>query len=276
METVNTSSYSPPVDQLLTYGEGHLGSPDKWLNYLELGIGPAHIPDLIRMATDEKLNWADSDSLEVWAPTHAWRALGQLHAEAAIEPLLSLFEILKDNDWVMEELPDVFGMFGRAALPALAAYIADISNDEWARINAIASVEKIGTLWPETRSECVALLMDQLELFSENDSEVNGFLILSLVELQAKEAAPLMERAFAAKRVDPIVMGQWEDVQVELGLKSPEEIEQKRSQRLLKPLSTSTAHEMTSFQVSSNVSRKHEIGHKKAKSKMAKQSRKKN
>lgn len=272
MEIARTSSYSPPVDQLLTYGEAQVGSSQNWPNYLELGLGPEQIPDLIRMAIDEELNWADSESLEVWAPTHAWRALGQLHAEAAIEPLLSLFETLKDNDWVMEELPDVFGMIGRAALPALAAYIADISFDEWARINAIASIEKIGTRYPETRSECVALLMDQLELFSENGSEVNGFLILSLVELQAKEAAPLMERVFAAKRVDPIVVGQWEDVQVELGLKSPEEVEQKRSQQLLKPVSTSATHEMTS----SKVSRRNETGHRKAKGKMAKQSRKKN
>ncbi len=272
MEIARTSSYSPPVDQLLTYGEAQVGSPQNWPNYLELGPGPEQIPDLIRMATDEELNWADSESLEVWAPIHAWRALGQLHAETAIEPLLSLFETLEDNDWVTEELPDVFGMIGRAALPALTAYIANITYDEWARINAIAAVEKIGSRWPETRSECVALLMDQLELFTENEPEVNGFLILSLVELQAKEAAPLMERAFAAKRVDPIAMGQWEDVQVELGLKSPEEVKQKRAQRLLKPLSTSTAHEMTSLK----VSRKNETGHRKAKSKMAKQSRKKN
>src|ERR1700738_4886085 len=115
METVNTNSYSPPVDQLLTYGEGHLGSPDKWPNYLELGLGQEHIPDLIRMATDEQLNRADPDTLEVWAPTHPWRALGQLHAEAAIEPLLSLFEALEDDDWVKDELPSVFGMIGPAA-----------------------------------------------------------------------------------------------------------------------------------------------------------------
>jgi hypothetical protein len=31
------------------------------------------------------------------------------------------------------------------------------------------------------------------------------------------EAAPLIERAFAAKRIDLSVMGDWEDAQVELG-----------------------------------------------------------
>jgi len=40
MERAQTSSYAPPVDQLLTYGEGQNASPDDWPNYLELGLGP--------------------------------------------------------------------------------------------------------------------------------------------------------------------------------------------------------------------------------------------
>ena len=276
MESVPTSSYKPPVDQLLTYGEVQAVSPDDWPNYLELGLGPEHIPDLIRMATDEDLNWAYSDSLEVWAPIHAWRALGQLRAEAAVEPLLLLFETLEESDWVMEELPEVFGMIGPAALPALAAYIADVSYDEEARISAIPSVEKIGTRWPEARPASVALLMEQLERFAENEPEVNGFLILALVELHATEAAPLMEQAFANKRVDPTIMGDWEDVQVELGLLSAEAFELRRSKRLPETPLPSMTRGMTPPQVSTRESHQRETAQRKAKSKMTKQSRKKN
>ncbi len=275
MENAHTSSYAPPVDQLLTYGEGQSVSPDDWPNYLELGLGPEQIPELIRMATDEDLNWADSDSLEVWAPIHAWRALGQLRAEAAVEPLLSLFETLDESDWVMEELPEVFAMIGPAALAALAAYIADVSYDEEARMSAIPSVEQIGTRWPEARPACVALLMKQLERFAENEPEVNGFLILGLVELHAIEAAPLIERAFAARRVDLMVMGDWEDVQVKLGLLLPEEAEQRRPKKLLETPFRSTPRDDAST-ASAKESHQREAGHRKAKSKMAKQSRKKN
>ena len=275
MENAHTSSYAPPVDQLLTYGVGQSVSSDDWPNYLELGLGPEQIPELIRMATDEDLNWADSDSLEVWAPIHAWRALGQLRAEAAVEPLLSLFESLDESDWVMEELPEVFAMIGPAALAALAAYIADVSIDEEARISAIPSVEQIGMRWPEARPACVALLMKQLERFAENEPEVNGFLILGLVELHAAEAAPLIERAFAARRVDFMVMGDWEDVQVKLGLLLPEEAEQRRPKKLLETPFRSTPHDDAST-ASAKESHQREAGHRKAKSKMAKQSRKKN
>lgn len=68
--------YPEPVFRLLTLGECR--RRERWRNYLVLSIGPDRIPDLIRMMQDEELNRADSQSLEVWAPVHAWRALGQL------------------------------------------------------------------------------------------------------------------------------------------------------------------------------------------------------
>ncbi len=47
---------------------------------------------------------------------------------------------------------------------------------------------------------------------------MNGFIIADLAELGATEAAPLMEEAFAVERVDLSVGGDWEDIQIELGL----------------------------------------------------------
>src|SRR5205823_3615958 len=138
-------SYAPPVDKLLTYGDSHkVGmDPKNWPEYLELGIGSEHIPDLIRMATDEELNTADQDSLEVWAPLHAWRILGVLHAEAAIEPLLSLLERVDEGDeWVIEEMPEVYAMLGPAAILALAGYIDDESHSSSARTTASRCLEE--------------------------------------------------------------------------------------------------------------------------------------
>ncbi len=279
MGSIRTNSYAPPVNQLLNYDEVQIAEPDKWPNYRELGLGSEQIPDLIRMATDEDLHEADRESLAASAPIHAWRALGQLRAEEAIEPLLSLFEAetVDEGDWAMEELPNVFAMIGPAALPALAAYIADdVLHEEDARISAIPSIDKIAARWPEARPACIALLMKQLERFEENEPDVNAFLILGLVDMQATEAAPLIERAFAAKCVDPMVMGDWKDVQFELGLLSAEEVEQQRAKRDAMTLPLAPLGQITLPQPSSEERRRHESSHKKAKSKMAKQSRKKN
>lgn len=214
------SPYPPPVDRLLTYGDCR--ELREWPDYVsELGLGPEHIPDLIRMATDEDLKWADSDSLEVWAPVHAWRALGQLKAEEAMEPLMSLFDDLDDagDDWVLEELPTVYGMIGPAAISTLSAYLADPSHGESPRIAITDCLENIAKEHPEAYDECVAILTRQLERFEENLESLNGFLVSSLVTLKAMESVPIIERAFAADRVDESIHGDWEDVQVELGLK---------------------------------------------------------
>ena len=60
----------------------------------------------------------------------------------------------------------------------------------------------------------------QLERFAEQSDSVNAYLISPLLELRAVESAPVMERAFAAGRVDEMAQGDWEDVQIELGLKT--------------------------------------------------------
>src|SRR5690348_16155947 len=110
--------YSPPIDRLLTYGDPR--GQRNWPNYLDLGLTPEHIPDLIRMATDPDLTLADGESLQVWSPIHAWRALGQLRAEAAVDPLVKLLEQMNDDegldDWLIDDLPTAIGMIGLAAI----------------------------------------------------------------------------------------------------------------------------------------------------------------
>jgi len=181
------------------------------------------------MATDHEIRGiepkeGEEEEPEFWAPIHAVRALGQLHAEAAIEPLIQLLTVQVHDEWMQEELRFVFGLIGPAAIPALAAYLADTSHELYPRGYAAHGLEEIGNWHPESRSEVIAALSKQLESFEENDYELNGFLISGLSRLKAVEALPLIERAFAADRVDEFVIG-LDDVLVELGLKEREEIQ---------------------------------------------------
>lgn len=173
------------------------------------------------MALDKDLHRADSESKEVWANLHAWRTLGQLRAHSAIEPLLELLHRIDgyDDDWTAEELPKVYGMIGPTAIPALARSLADSSQGLWARVGTQRALEEIGTCHTDSRAECVSAIAKQLERFSENDPTLNGMLIASLLDLNAVESVPVIERAFAPKRVDESVAGDWEDVQIDLGLK---------------------------------------------------------
>ncbi len=211
--------YPPPLDVLLTLGASPHGT--EWLDYRTKGIGSEHISDLIRMATDPALNLGDPNSPEVWAPLHAWRALGQLRAEEAIGPLLGWLRPLYDDkydDYALSELPQVFEMIGPAALPALEAALQEESRGCYALISIAKAIAAIGTAYREDRARCVAILTRKLEDAERNDPGLNGFIISDLIDLQAMESAPVIERAFAADGVDVTVAGDWHDVFLALGL----------------------------------------------------------
>lgn len=147
-----------------------------------------------------------------------------MRAEAAIEPLLDVLSANEGDDWLREELPEVYRMIGPVAIPALARYLADDAHELFTRVTAAKALERIAEAHPEARDACVAALALQLEQFADNEPEINGFLVSYLVDLKAVEAAPLMQRAFEAGKVDLLILGDWDDVRVELGL-LPERIQ---------------------------------------------------
>lgn len=227
---MSSTTYTSPVDNLLSLGKPESVLPEYWPNYLDLGLGPEHVPELIHMATDLELRGPESqekseeEDPDFWAPLHAIRALGQLHAEAAAEPLVNLLAELKGDEWMLEELPSVFGMIGPVAIPALIAYLADSSHDIYLRAYASNGLIEIANNYPENREECIVAISKQLEAFEENAYEFNAFIIGDLARLKAVETLPLIERAFKADRVDEFVIN-LDYVLEEFGLKEREIIE---------------------------------------------------
>jgi hypothetical protein len=214
------SEYQPPVSRLLRRGEP-LPSDQSWRHYLDLGLRPEDVPELVRMLRDPELNEGDPESAEVWAPVHAWRALGQLRAVEAVGPLLEALQGSDDreDDWGLEELPEVFVRLGPPAVPALGNFLADPDRGLHSRWAVADALKRIARQHPEARDECVRLLTRQLDQARANDPVLNGALIGSLCDLKAVEAAPLMERAFAAGLVDESIAGDWEHARYDLGLR---------------------------------------------------------
>ncbi|MBN1285419.1 MAG: DUF1186 domain-containing protein [Anaerolineae bacterium] len=226
MSDVPKYDYPPPVDKLLTLGEAAFLS--RWDNYARHGFGPDHIPDLIRLATDQALLEEDSEKPEASAPVHAWRVLAQMRTEAVLGPMLELLDRAGEapyegwSEAVWEDAPQVFGLVGPPAIPALKTYLAGKSHHLYARSAAADGLTHIAIEFPETRGECVQGLMEALEHFEEEDLDFNGTLVVDLCQLKAKEAAPLVERAFLAGCVDTFLIG-WQDAQQPLGLPDPPE-----------------------------------------------------
>ena len=217
---MTTEVYSGLIAKVLEYGEFWkypFRRTDNY-DYLADGFNDSHIPDLIRIVEDDEL--ANGDTVQAWAQLHAWRILGQLRAEDAIVPLLGLLRYIDERfeDAIQEEVPDVLAQIGPAALGPVANYLADQNNGDWARVAAIATLEEMNRIHPATRARCIEILTQQLEHFADQSKVINASLIDRLTELGAVEAAPIIERAFASGRVDLALRGDWEDIQIELGL----------------------------------------------------------
>lgn len=220
--------FDEPIKRLFALGE-EPARAQKWIDYLTLGITKQHIPELIIIINDaEEIMYFDdhddyyfnSDSPDIYAPIHAWRALGQLKAEEALNPLLDLVIINEELelDWVMEEIPVVMAMLGSAAIPVLNEYLQNPKKLEWASVTATHSLAEIGIENPELRDKCVSILNNTLTNHARNTKRVNGFIISYLIDLNAKETLETVKKAFDADAVDLTIMGDFEDFQLQLGL----------------------------------------------------------
>ena len=218
------NTFTEPVSKMLKLGR----ADDPWLNYSTLGITSDDIPELIRLVEDHELRIMeppsdfpeDEDLPEWYAQIHAWRALGQLKAEEAIPAMLGILHQVddEDDDWIGEDAEEVFALIGPTAIAPIAEYLKDEANGLYARVEAAKSLHAIGKAHPNTRDECVRILASVLENYKKNDEGLNGFIIYDLVRLNAVEYIDLIERAFQSESVDEMIMGDFEDVQIELGL----------------------------------------------------------
>ena len=136
------SDYQPPVAQLLSYGRPKNINGFQWFDYVEAyGFTDEHIPALLRLVSDEDLNWQDE---EYYAPIHAYRVLGQLRAEAAIQPLICLLDADERDyrDWFIADLPTVFGIIGPICIPALTGYLNHNEPSGWSKSVAAGGADK--------------------------------------------------------------------------------------------------------------------------------------
>ncbi len=219
------NKYSTALQPLIQYGDEEV--EDVMERYVQLGIGPEHIPELIRMATDEDLLWAEPESAEVYAPQHACQALLYLKATRALEPLMvALFPMADDIDtgnseWLLEEVAKLFGKLADpSTLDQLERYYLTHQDCEERQYVCIQCFEEIATAQPGLRQTCIDKLVTQLEQYAHSDPEVNASLANALCEIKAKETMPLIRRAYAADRVDPGLMGEVEEAEYYMGLRT--------------------------------------------------------
>lgn len=221
-----------PVNSLLTYGPADW---QPWGDYEILGFNQQHIPDLIRMATDPYLI-VQAVEPEFWGPIHAWRVLAQMGAKKAIDPLIGNFNLIEaaDSDWLNDDLTRALVKLGPDCIPALAMYLIDTRHDNDGRVSAEETLSEMAKEYPDYQEQVKGILISAMELFAQNDDDLNGFILAGLLDLHAVEAMPVIRRAFAANAIDITIAGDLEEVEIELGLREERETPSQIKEELAK------------------------------------------
>ena len=185
-------------------------------NYVELEVGKAHIPDLIRLGTDDRLLLTERVEAHHFAPVHAWRRLAQLGAKEAAEPLAALLSM--PDPLFVQELPQVYALIGPAAIPTLANALASDKASPFGRVTALTCLRAMGDAHPEMYDVCVGLMLAQLEQYEHNPTMLNSFLVQTLVRMRIEEAAPAMIQAYESGNVWEQIAGPLKENLVEMGV----------------------------------------------------------
>jgi hypothetical protein len=199
------------------------GPRDEWRDYVaEFDLTAGDIPELL-VVLDYWFQWnGENDYPEsplFHAPIHAWRALGQLQALDAVEPMLANLNLLDDtmDDWSSEDWPTVFAQMGPPVIEPLTNYLRGQLNNEYARATTVDGLVQISVCHPDRRDQVVQILSDQLAK-QEPEATLNGLILWKLLDLEAVETAEVIERAFAAEVIDDELCGSWTEVREKLGV----------------------------------------------------------
>lgn len=171
-----SSLFSPEVRALCAAGPTFFDLP--WRDYVrEFKLSPRHILELLQIVNAWRQG-GDGGEIGDWAELHARRALGELRAVDAIEPLIALSEV---DDGAVLDLPIVAGLIGPSAIPHLMHSLRTrVVDDPTVQIVAIEALVLIARWHNDARRDVAKILCDQLQNYPMQPGIINGTLIAGL------------------------------------------------------------------------------------------------
>jgi hypothetical protein len=162
------------------------------------------IPDLVRMVLDEGLLSGWPGEAASWAPYHALHLLGTLRAHEHAAHLIALAK--RENDWLSDRLPAVWGQMGEQVEPALWNLLDDETLHPDPRGLAVAGMRVLAQTYPKRRAAIVAGLASRLSAPPPYNAIVNGYIVFVLDRLKAVEAREAIADAFKQGKIATDIM----------------------------------------------------------------------
>lgn len=225
------------IDQLASFSEP---SWDKeWINYRELNFNENDIDGLIEVILNADLFWNEDDNdTNIWTvPVHAWRAIGQLKATKAIEPIISCFDEYYNSDWAMEEFPVVMAMIGKEAIDPLKQNLFSNKTSENAKIESVFCLTEIAKHKHQNNEifdSVIGILASYLANPDKDRPDLNGSVVSFLYDLHKVRPVSLgiielIRKLYKDGLVDLIHMGDIEDVEIYFGVREKRDTIKQRS-----------------------------------------------
>lgn len=151
----------------------------------------------------------EAEGNKQWMPLHAVKLLGMLADPKAIPQLVNTLILAceVDDDWIMEDLPTVFGRMGPPAIPPLEEFINDYEGDNtlwWSRSTAVGGLVAIALCNPHEKEHILSFLH---ALFSEKeDMEFLSFAAGSLLDLGDPSSLTILDEAFNRGIIDEYII----------------------------------------------------------------------
>lgn len=218
-------------------------------SYIErFNLTDDHLPELAAV-----LNDADAERI------HVVRAIAEL---GGAKLLIDFAKAASDLPWVFEEVAN--GLADCEEVELVADALQETAHNDY--IGEIF-VEAL-ILQAEENESIKPILVKQLEQSAKNGTGVNGRIIAWLTSQKAVDTLPVIESAYKHQQVDQLYAGNWDSVQVAMGVKDPDPDAGKNSMELLSSIAVD-------FKKLARSERRAET-EKKKKRKQAKSSKKKN
>ena len=152
--------------------------------------------------------WEAEDNKQ-WMPLHAVKLLGMLADPRALPQLVNALILACEvnDDWIMEDLPTVFGRIGPPAIPLLEEFIHAHERDNkfWrSRSIAVDGLVAIALNNPHEQERILTFLHELF--FKEDDPEFLGFAAGSILDLGDPSSIPVLEKALDRGVIDEFII----------------------------------------------------------------------
>lgn len=222
------SVYQPPMDRLIQIQ----GEDTDLLHAKILANGKVLLPDLIRLVFDRNI----PESHPAMRALHLLREL----RDRQIPELEALSNLVNRNveNWRDELLTSKFGKIGGYTTNEIKAFAVNPDFFIFLRVTALEALAERAGILPKQRDDIVDFMHQMLtrpEVDSATEETISGFVVVNIMDLNARKLYPDIKKAFENEMINPIIIG-LDDVQKEWGMPrdAPHEISENEFRLLLK------------------------------------------